>query len=41
MWRTAGIGDVEIKLMSLGGGLVMRGRKLATNSMQSSVNVKK
>jgi demethylmenaquinone methyltransferase/2-methoxy-6-polyprenyl-1,4-benzoquinol methylase len=27
MWRDAGIVDVELRLMSLGGGLVMWGRK--------------
>jgi hypothetical protein len=27
MWRDAGIVDVEFRLMSLGGGLVMWGRK--------------
>jgi len=27
MWRRAGIGDVQVKRMSLGGGLVMWGTK--------------
>jgi hypothetical protein len=28
-WLSAGIGDVDFRLMSLGGGLVMWGRKRA------------
>ncbi len=31
-WRAAGIDDVEVRLMSLGGGLVMWGRKRAAGS---------
>jgi hypothetical protein len=27
MWRAAGIEDVRVRTMSLGGGLVMRGRR--------------
>lgn len=31
-WRDAGLNDVEVRLMSLGGGLVMSGRKAGTRA---------